>query len=59
LGLKLLVDECIADKQLIKRLRDAGHDAKSAYDLGLDGKSDLKVFECAIVQERVVLTFNI
>ena len=59
MALKLLVDECIEGKQLVERLRHAGHDTVTVTDIGLVGASDQTVFESAIVEDRVVLTTNV
>jgi predicted nuclease of predicted toxin-antitoxin system len=58
LPLKLLVDECILDKRLSKKLRDAGHDLKTVEDFQLRRKSDYAVFEAAIGENRMVITIN-
>ena len=56
--LKLLVDECILDKRLSKRLQDAGHDLKTVEEAQLRRKSDHAVLEAAIAEDRIVITIN-
>jgi predicted nuclease of predicted toxin-antitoxin system len=56
--LKLLVDECILDKRLSQKLRDAGHDLITVEDAQLKRKADHAVFEAAIAEDRMVITIN-
>lgn len=58
MALKLLVDECILDKRLSRKLLDAGHDLKTVEDAQLRRKSDQAVFEAAIAEDRLVITIN-
>lgn len=58
LSLRILVDECILDKLLIVKLREAGHDILTVEDLGLRRRPDHAVFEAAITDDRMVLTVN-
>jgi len=58
LSLKLLLDECLLDKSLVSKLRNAGHDVITASEVGLIRKRDEVIFQYAIDQQRIVLTTN-
>lgn len=54
----MLVDECILDKLLQVKLKEAGHDVRTVTEAGLTRKPDHAVFEAAIAEARLVLTIN-
>jgi predicted nuclease of predicted toxin-antitoxin system len=56
--LRLLVDECASAEQLIRRLRDAGHDVVTSIDLLGIGASDGAVFDLAKRERRAILTYD-
>ena len=56
--LRLLADECILDKLLIQKLKDAGHDVLTVADAELIRKPDSKVLEKAIALNRMIITIN-
>jgi predicted nuclease of predicted toxin-antitoxin system len=56
--LKLLLDEDIKARTLIRLLREAGHDVLTTSDFLIDGFPDMAVLECGIREERVVVTYN-
>lgn len=58
MSLKLLVDECILDKLLVSKLKEAGHDVLTVVDAALIRKPDHAVFEAAIAMERMLITIN-
>jgi predicted nuclease of predicted toxin-antitoxin system len=58
LSLKLLVDECILDKVLVSKLREAGHDVRTVAEEDLIRKPDHAIFEAAIAHQRMVITVN-
>ena len=53
--MKFLVDECLRTL-VAELLRDAGHDAVRAGDVGLLGKPDVEVMALAVEQARVVIS---
>ena len=55
---RLLLDEDIKAKSLVRVLITAGHDIVTTADLGLDGHSDAVVLEQASLSARAVLTYN-
>lgn len=58
MSLKLLVDECLLDKMLVAKLREAKHDVLTVLEAGLIRKSDQVVFDAAIADGRLVITIN-
>ena len=56
--IRLLLDEDIKAKSLVKLLVEAGHDVLTTSDLSLDGHSDAEVLAAASADGRVVLTYN-
>jgi predicted nuclease of predicted toxin-antitoxin system len=55
---RLLLDECVAGRQLSRKLASAGHDVSRSVDAIGDGVEDLVVFACAQQQQRALLTYN-
>lgn len=58
LPLSLLVDECMQNKELVAKLRAAGHDVLTALEGNLIRKPDHAVFQTAIETNRIVITSN-
>lgn len=56
--LRLLLDECVESKSLIRRLRESGHDVVTASSVGLKGRPDPEIAEWAAGEGRAVLTQN-
>lgn len=56
--LRLLLDECRAAKELAKRLRERGHDVRTAVECVGAGASDHLVFAFAKQDGRTLLTAN-
>ena len=56
--LRLLLDEDIKSRQLVRLLSEAGHDVQTTSDLGIDGASDIAVLAAAKAENRIVLTYN-
>lgn len=56
--MRLLLDEDMQAKVLVRLLRDKGLDVETAFDAGLAGKSDADVLDYARATFRVVLTRN-
>jgi predicted nuclease of predicted toxin-antitoxin system len=54
----LLLDEDSQAKLLVRLLQQAGHDVATVNEVGLQGKPDPSVLECAKQQGRLVLTRN-
>ena len=55
--MRLFCDENIRDTT-VEWLRALGHDAVSVKDVGKGGADDESVLDYAVVEERVLLTFN-
>jgi predicted nuclease of predicted toxin-antitoxin system len=45
-------------RTLAQRLTELDHDAVSVHDVELAGAPDEDVFECAVVQDRLIVTEN-
>jgi predicted nuclease of predicted toxin-antitoxin system len=58
LSLRLLIDEDAQDKVLVKILREAGHDLITVNEARLMGQPDQVVFNYALNNNRIILTFN-
>jgi predicted nuclease of predicted toxin-antitoxin system len=58
LPFRLLIDECLASRELIGRARKAGHDVVSSRDVLGDGTSDDDVMAYARRERRSVITAN-
>lgn len=58
LPLRLSADEDVQSRILVQFLRDAGHDALTVNDAGLQGEADEAVLDRAIVDGRTLLTRN-
>jgi len=58
LALRLLLDEDIQARLLVRLLREAGHDVLTVNEAGLQGSSDLEILMFALRETRVVLTRN-
>ena len=58
MSLKLLIDEDAQDKLLVKLLREADHDVLTVNEAKLTSQPDHKIFDYAIKEERLVLTYN-
>lgn len=58
MALRLLLDEDIKSKLLVRLLRERGHDVATTADLGIDGQPDFFVLRRATVEDRIVLTYN-
>jgi predicted nuclease of predicted toxin-antitoxin system len=58
LSLRLLIDEDAQDKVLVKLLREARHDLITVNEAGLTSQPDKIVFNYALNNNRIVLTFN-
>jgi predicted nuclease of predicted toxin-antitoxin system len=58
LSLKLLIDECLLDKLLVSKLRNAGHDVVTVLKANLIRTRDAEIFAYAIEQKRLVITLN-
>ena len=58
MALRLLLDEDIKSKRLVRLLKEAGHDVVTTVDVGLDGQSDPTVLASAAKLGRTVLTYN-
>ena len=58
MGIRLLVDEDLQAKRLVRMLRTAGHDVMTATEAGLEGASDESVLSRAHCEGRSVLTRN-
>jgi len=56
--LRLLLDEDIKSRQLVRLLTEAGHDVQTTTDLGIDGTSDETVLARATNETRTVLAYN-
>jgi predicted nuclease of predicted toxin-antitoxin system len=56
--LRLLLDECNAEPELITVLTEQGHEAITVFDLGLSGLDDDVILAAATHDNRVVLTKN-
>ncbi len=56
--MRLLLDECVAGRQLRRKLEAAGHDVLRSVDAIGDGAEDPVVFAFAQQQHRVLLTYN-
>jgi len=55
---KVLLDEDIKAKSLVRQLREAGFDVLTTTDLGLDGRTDSEVLLHATEGQRIVMTYN-
>jgi predicted nuclease of predicted toxin-antitoxin system len=55
---RLLLDECVESKSLIRRLRDAGYDLVTVTGAGLGEAPDEEIGRWAIRERRAVLTQN-
>jgi predicted nuclease of predicted toxin-antitoxin system len=55
---KLLLDEHLSPSIAVV-LRSHGVDVAHVRDRALNGSSDAEVFECAFVEDRVVVTINV
>jgi predicted nuclease of predicted toxin-antitoxin system len=58
LSLKLLIDEDSQDRLLVKLLRQAAHDVITVNEAGLTSQPDKIVFDYALANNRVLLTYN-
>jgi predicted nuclease of predicted toxin-antitoxin system len=55
--MKLLLDEHLSP-DIAEALRTRGHDVVSVLEIGLEGKSDQVIWRRAIVEGRVVVTYD-
>lgn len=55
--MRLLLDENLSPQQAVY-LRERGHDAVAVLDVGLSGQSDEKIRDCAIDQNRILITLD-
>ena len=55
--MRWLLDEMLP-RTLAQRLGELGHDAVSVHDVDLAGAADEDAFECAVVQDRLIVTEN-
>lgn len=58
MALRLLLDEDIKSKRLVRLLREADHNVATTADLRLDGHTDTEVLAGAVRENRIVLTYN-
>lgn len=58
MALRILVDECLRDELLTKKLRKAGHDVETAASLNLRGMPDQLIVDAAKRENRLILTLN-
>jgi predicted nuclease of predicted toxin-antitoxin system len=56
--MRLYLDEDMAGRELVTRLRNAGHDVEIPADVGLVGESDPIQFTHAVSNRRILLTRN-
>lgn len=56
--MRLLLDENLSPQQAII-LREQGHDAVAVLEIGLAGRPDEKIRECAIAEDRILLTLDV
>lgn len=56
--MQLYLDDDLVDRELIRRLRGAGHDVRLPNELGLAGRNDAVHLRHAIGESRVLLTGN-
>jgi predicted nuclease of predicted toxin-antitoxin system len=56
--LRLLLDEDAKSRDLLRALRDAGHDVETTASLGLDGFPDSQVLATAHRGHRILISFN-
>ena len=54
---KILADECV-HRDLVDSLEDAGHEVTSVYNSGLSGSSDEEIFNYAVKNDLILLTFD-
>src|ERR1051326_6876921 len=55
--MKLLLDEHLSQR-IAQALRARGHDVTSVSEMGLEGRLDLPVWEHAIAEARVMVTYD-
>lgn len=56
--MRLLLDECVGGKQLVAKLKVAGHDVVRSLDAIGGGAEDPVVFAFAQNEKRVIVTLN-
>ena len=52
------MDEDCQAKPLVKMLKKAGHNVITVNEAGLSGQQDSIVFEYAIKESRIIITYN-